>query len=98
MAIASLTLGVIACLAMVNPFIFNELRSILNMREFDIIRILYIIVLVVCVLGLILGILSVRSDKRRRIGIVGIVLISIVMGVNSFFYLLIISVFEQNGL
>jgi len=98
MAIASLTLGLIACLVIVNPFIFKELQSILHMREFDMMRISYIIVLVVCISGLTLGILSICLRRRRRMGIVGTVLNSIVIGVYSFFYFLVISVFEQNGL
>ena len=92
MAIASLVLAVTAYL--VNALLLDELRSILHMSQIETERISVIIVLVACISGLILGILSVRSNKRRRMGIVGIVLNSIGVGVASFFLAFILYAFH----
>jgi hypothetical protein len=92
MAVASLVLPVTAYL--VNVFLLDEFRSILHMSQIVTERISAIIILVACISGLILGIRSVHSDKRRRMGIVGIVLNSIGVGVTSFFLAFILYAFH----
>ena len=88
MAIASLALLSLPVTALlVEVFLLGELRSILHMRQFDAELFLLIIALVASISGLILGIQSIRSDKRRIMGIVGTGLNSIAVGVTAFFLL-----------
>ena len=63
--------------------------SILHTGQIDIERFSGIIALVASISGLILGIWSIRSNKRRRMGIVGTVLNSIAVPGTSFFLVLI---------
>lgn len=89
MAIASLVLYCFAkTFLLVRIFRGAELASILHMTYGEYYLFVGIIGIVACSLGFILGIRSRRSDKRRRMGIVGIVLNSIAMGGYSVYLLL----------
>jgi len=89
MAIASLALFLLAeTIVLLLLFLGGELVwklvSILNMGQIDVERFLVTMAFAASISGLILGIRSIRSDKRRRMGIVGTVLNSVAVGGASF--------------
>ena len=90
MAIASLVLFLLAeTVVLLLLFLGGELVSILNMGQIDTERFLVTMAFVASISGLILGIRSIRSDKRRRTGIVGTVLNSVAVGGASFLLVLV---------
>ena len=90
MAIASLALFLLAeTIMLLLLFLGGDLVSILHMGQIDTERFLVTMAFVASISGLILGIRSLRSDKRRRIGIVGTVLNSVAVGGASFLLVLV---------
>jgi len=90
MAIASLALFLLAeTVVLLLLFLGGELVSILHMGQIDIERFLVTMAFVAGISGLILGIRSIRSGKRRRIGIVGTVLNFVAVGGSSFLIVLV---------
>ena len=90
MAIASLALFLLAeTVVLLLLFLGGELVSILHMGQIDVGRFLVTMAFVASISGLIVGIRSIRSDKRRRIGIVGTVLNPIAVGGASFLLVLV---------
>ena len=90
MAIASLALFLLAeTIVLLLLFIGGELVSMLHMGQINIERFLVTMAFVASISGLMLGIRSIRSDKRRRIGIVGTVLNSVAVGGASFLLVLV---------
>jgi len=90
MAIASLALFLLAeTVVLLLLFLGGELVSILHMGQIDIERFLVTMAFVAGISGLILGIRSIRSGKRRRIGIVGTVLNFVAVGCSSFLIVLV---------
>ena len=94
MAIASLALFLLAeTVVLLLLFLGGELVwklvPILHMGQINIERFLITMAFGASISGLILGIRSIRSDKRRRIGIVGTVLNSVAVGGASFLLVLV---------
>jgi len=89
MAIASLALFLLAeTVVLLLLFLGGELISMLHMGQIDIERFLVTMAFVASISGLILGIRSIRSGKRRRMGIIGTVLNSVAVGGASFLLVL----------
>ena len=87
MAIASLALFPFAVTELLLDYsLMRELGSILHMQQIDIERFVFIIVLVASISGLILGIRSIHSRKRRIMGIVGTALNAIAVGTAPLFF------------
>ena len=87
MPIASLVLFSFAVTELLLDYsLMRELGSILHMQQIDIERFIFIIVLVASISGLILGIRSIHSGKRRIMGIVGTALNAIAVGAAPLFF------------
>jgi len=90
MAIASLVLFSLAVtVLLVFGFLWGELMSILHMSQIEVERFFAIRAFAPSISGLILGIQSLRSGKRRKMGKVGTVLNSIAVGFTSFFLVIV---------